>query len=113
MHALDLDPTHAPVSVIGEKDLRRQIDLAVSRALVDPEYATLLLANPTVVLNDHTCPPQQYLSLLSIQAGDLVDFARQAWALFWMSDSFRFDSTANPRNLAPEEHRQLAVLAIP
>jgi hypothetical protein len=102
----------APVSVIGEKELRRQIDRAVSRALVDGEYASLLLADPTMVLEDHTCPPQQYLSLLSIQASDLVDFARQARALFWMSE-FAFASTANRRNLMQEEHRPLTAVATP
>jgi hypothetical protein len=70
-------------SVISEKDLRRHIDRAVSRALVDGEYAELLLHDPTLVLDDLECPGQQYLSLLSIQATTLLDFARQAQALFW------------------------------
>jgi hypothetical protein len=70
-------------SVISEKDLRRQIDRSVSRALVDGEYAQLLLSDPTLVLEDRDCPGQQYLSLLSIQASTLLDFARQAQALFW------------------------------
>ncbi len=69
--------------VIGGKELRRHIDRAVSRALVDREYARLLLSDPTVVLEDHGCAPQQYLSLLSIQATTMLDFARQAQALFW------------------------------
>jgi len=69
--------------VIGGKQLRRHIDRAVSRALVDSEYARLLLSDPTVVLEDHACPPQDYLSLLSIQADTVLDFARQAQALFW------------------------------
>ena len=64
--------------VISDKELRRHIDRSVSRALVDGEYARLLLTDPTVVLEDHECPPQQYLSLLSIQADTLLDFARQA-----------------------------------
>jgi hypothetical protein len=70
-------------SVMSEKDLRRQIDRSVCRALVDSEYARLLLADPTVVLEDHDCAPQLYLSLLSIQASTLLDFSRQAQALFW------------------------------
>jgi hypothetical protein len=72
------------VSVIGEKDLRRQIDRSVSRALVDRDFASLLLTDPTVVLEDHGCPPQQYRSLRNIQATDLLDFARQAQSLFWI-----------------------------
>ncbi|MDQ6672933.1 MAG: hypothetical protein M3069_19695 [Chloroflexota bacterium] len=73
-------------SVISEKDLRRQIDLSVSRALVDRAYAKLLLADPTVVLGEGGCPPQQYLSLRSIEATTLHDFATQARALFWALD---------------------------
>ncbi len=48
------------LSAIGEKALRRQIDRSVTRALVDPDYATLLLTDPTVALEDHGCSPQQY-----------------------------------------------------
>jgi hypothetical protein len=78
-----LDTKPCSVTVIGEKDLRRQIDRSVSRALVDGEYARLLLTDPTVVLEDRGCPPQQYKSLRSIHAGNLLDFAQQAQALFW------------------------------
>jgi hypothetical protein len=74
-------------SVMSDKDLRRQIDRSVCRALVDGEFARLLLTDPTVILEDHDCAPQQYLSLLSIQADTLFEFARQAQALFWAMDS--------------------------
>lgn len=69
---------------INEKELRRQIDRSVGRALVDREYAQLLLTDPTVALDEQGCPPQQYKTLRSIRATDLVDFARQAQALFWI-----------------------------
>ena len=72
-------------SVMSDRGLRRQIDRSLSRALVDGEYARLLLSTPTVVLEEHGCAPQHYLSLLSIQATTLLDFARQAQALFWTS----------------------------
>jgi len=78
-----LEVDQAGRSVISEKNLRRHIDRAVSRALVDGEYAQLLLSDPTVVLEDQECSGQPYLSLLSIQATTLLDFARQAQALFW------------------------------
>jgi hypothetical protein len=80
--------TEQPVSLpsFTEKDLRRQIDRSVSRALVDREFAQLLLNDPAVVLEDHGCPPQQYRSLRGICATDLVDFARQAQQLFWIAD---------------------------
>ena len=77
----------APARLIGERDLRRQIDRSVSRALVDGEYARLLLTDPTVALDDHGCPPQQFKSLRSIEATDLLDFARQAQQLFWIVES--------------------------
>lgn len=104
---------HAPTqgSMLGEKDLRRQIDRAVSRALVDGEYASILLADPTVLLEDHGCPPQQHLSLLSIHATDLVDFARQAQALFWLAESIPFRPSSNLRQLNQEEQRPLAAVA--
>ncbi len=99
-------------SVIGEKDLRRQIDRAVSRALVDRDYASLLLADPTIVLEDYGCPPQQYLSLLSIDASDLVDFARQAQALFWIAEPLTVDPHLALRHLfQKEEQRPLAAAA--
>jgi hypothetical protein len=74
---------------MGEKDLRRQIDRSVSRALVDGDYARLLLSNPTVVLEDRGCPPQQYRWLSSIDASSLHDFARQAQKLFWAVEPAR------------------------
>src|SRR5260370_14437373 len=72
------------VSELSEKELRRQIDHAVSRALFDRDYASELLADPTIALEDHGCLPQQYLSLRGIQASDVVDFAHQARARFWI-----------------------------
>jgi hypothetical protein len=74
------------LSVFSDKDLRRQIDRSVSRALLDGEYARLLLTDPTVVLEDRGCPPQQYKSLRSIRASSLREFARQAQTLFWAVD---------------------------
>src|SRR5437016_4933787 len=92
----------APVSMITEKDLRRQIDRALSRALFDREYATVLLADPTVALEDHGCPPQQYLSLRGIQARDLVEFAHEARARFWIEPAPR---QLTLRDLNQEEQR--------
>jgi hypothetical protein len=97
--------------MVSEKGLRRQIDRAVSRALVDDKFANLLLADPTVVLEDRGCPPQQYLSLRSIHASDLVDFARQAQALFWDAAQLPFDPSLALRRLNQEEQRPLAVAA--
>lgn len=78
-----LDST-VPLTLSAEKWLRRQIDRSVSRALVDREYATLLLSDPTVALEERGCSPQQFKSLRGIQATNLADFARQAQALFWL-----------------------------
>ena len=102
--AVEMLDTQAPaaISQISEKELRRQINRSVSRALVDREYARLLLADPTVVLEDRGCPPQQYRSLQTINAGSLLDFARQARRLFWA-----VDATPVPQ----EDQRPLAAAA--
>jgi hypothetical protein len=89
-------------NVMSEKDLRRQIDRSVSRALVDREYAQLLLTDPAVALEDHGCPPQQFKSLRNIRATDLVDFARQAQQLFWIFE---------PQATTHEEQPPLAAAA--
>ena len=71
------------LAAVGERELRRQIDCSLSRALVDREFAEHLLADPTVALDNRGCTPQQYLELRSIRAGNITDFARQAVNLFW------------------------------
>ena len=80
--------TERPMSLpsISEKDLRRQIDRSVARALVDREFQQLLLSDPSLALDNHGCPPQHYRSLRGIRATDLVDFAKQAQQLFWIVD---------------------------
>jgi len=95
----------ASPSVMSERDLRRHIDRSVARALVDSDYARVLLRDPTVVLEDLDCPPQQFLSLLSIQASDLLDFARQAQALFWAFER------SNAQALVDEDAVPLAATA--
>jgi hypothetical protein len=79
------DPKTPTPSATGERDLRRRIDSSVSRALFDREYAELLLADPTILLDDRGCTPQQFLELRGIRARDIKDFACQAEALFWLS----------------------------
>jgi hypothetical protein len=91
-----LDTLPSTPSVIGERDLRRQINRSVSRALVDGDYARLLLTDPTVVLEDRGCTPQQRKTLGSINASNLLDFARQAQGLFWAVDPLSFRNT-NPQ----------------
>ena len=75
----------AAPSARSETEVRRQIDLAIGRAVVDPEFAALLLADPTVALGGTGCSPQQHLELRGIRAATVGDFARQAEALFWPS----------------------------
>jgi hypothetical protein len=72
-----------------EAQLRRQIDSSVARALFDRDYAGLLLADPTILLEDQGCTPQQFLELREIRANDIKDFACQAEALFWPSVALR------------------------
>ena len=88
-------------SALAELELRRQIDRSVARALVDSDFARLLLADPTLLLdNDHGCSPQQYLDLRSIHAETLTDFARQAQALFWIDRPARRQEDELPRAAA-------------
>lgn len=77
--------TSSHPSATGERELRQQIDRSVSRALFDKEFESLLLADPSVVLGDDGCTPQQRRDLRNIRASDLLEFARQAQALFWPS----------------------------
>jgi len=81
-----LENEHAVPTPLAEQALRRQIDRSVSRALADTDFASRLLSNPALVLEDRGCPPYQLRSLLSIRATSLTDFARQAQALFWVAD---------------------------
>ena len=101
-----LDQAPTTVSDLSEKDLRRQIDRAVSRALFDRDYAGELLADPSIALEDHGCPPQQYLSLRGIMASDLVDFAHQARARFWIEPLAR-QPRLTLRDLNQDEQRPL------
>jgi hypothetical protein len=69
-----------------------------------------MLSDPTIVLQDHGCAPQQYKSLRSIDAESVHDFARQARALFWTSEPRGIG--ASPRQAAfADDHSQLAVAA--
>jgi len=76
--------TTAPNLILdSERDLRLQIDRSLSRAMFDKDFECMLLADPAVVLGDNGCTPQQQIDLLNIRANSLLDFARQAQALFW------------------------------
>ena len=87
---------HASVSSTAERDLRRQIDISISRALVDDDYARRLLIDPTVAVEDSGCQLQLLKSLSTIQAADLVDFARQAQALFWRVEPTPYSEQQQP-----------------
>ena len=92
-----LAPTTLPgVAEAGERGLRRQINRGLARALVEREYARSLFADPTLLLEDHGCTPQQFLQLRSIRAENLVDFARQTESLFWIDHS---DAQPDPRRV--------------
>ena len=80
-------------ALTSEHVIRRHIDRSVSRALTDETYARQLLADPTLLLEDTGCSPQQYLNLRSIRAESLVDFARQAEALFWVDGAHIFPNS--------------------
>jgi hypothetical protein len=87
----------------GENELRRRIDRSIGRALVDRDYAQLLLTDPTTVLEDRGCALHDYKRLRSIRATNVFDFAVQAQALFWT-----VDPTRDPFN--EEDERPLATV---
>ena len=66
-----------------DRALRQRIDSSLSRALFDRDYERLLLADPTILLGQDGCTPQQFLDLRGIHAHDIREFASQAEALFW------------------------------
>lgn len=103
-------PTDVPHPLVArERELRRQIDRSISRALIDGAYARLLLEDPTLVLGEYGCSPQDYLKLRGIRARDLGDFAVQAEALFWPT----IDTTTTVTSNEPgtQEAVQLAAAA--
>jgi hypothetical protein len=75
-------PTTQPVR---DHELRRLIDRSLGRALFDREYATRLLADPTVALGHSGCTPQQRRDLRNIHARTVVEFAERAHELFWIA----------------------------
>jgi hypothetical protein len=77
------------LAALTEKELLRQIDHSVSRALFDGDFAQALLADPTVAVQETGCAPQEYRKLRQIRASDVEDFARQALALFWPMEPAR------------------------
>jgi hypothetical protein len=89
-------------SALSEQALRRLIDLSVAKALFNPEFASELLANPTVVVDDKGCAPQHYKRLRSIRACNVTDFAQQAEHMFWI---------VGPRPPSKEDHGRLATAA--
>ncbi len=81
-------------ALASERELRARIDRSVSLAMFDQEFARVLLANPVMVLGDGGCTPQQRRDLRTIRANSLVDFARQAEALFWPSAEHTYSEEA-------------------
>jgi aconitate hydratase len=95
----------------SNEEVQETVTSAVHKEMFDREYASLLLSDPTVVLEDRGCPPKQYLSLRSIQANDLVDFARQAQALFWIAEPLAFHPSLDLRHFQYKEQLPLAAVA--
>lgn len=104
-HALvdlvDLIPSSTyPTTAWGEREIQARIDRAVLRGLADAAFARAMLANPSILMEGAGCTPQQYLKLTSIRAGNVVDFARQAEALFWPSRVHRPHALPEARPVA-------------
>jgi hypothetical protein len=58
-----------------KRAVRRRIDLALSRALIDPEYAVALLARPAQTVGVQELGDTSY--------GSLQELAYRARAVFW------------------------------
>jgi hypothetical protein len=95
MHALAV--AHQPEA--NERELRGQIDRSLSRALFDAEFAQQLLSDPGRAV--HGCTPRQHRQLRKIRAHDLVDFAQQAQALFWLGLREDYDYSDEEEVLQP------------
>ena len=76
-----------PRTWMSDKELRRQIDRSITRALVDRDFESRLLSDPTLALGEGGCSPQQFKSVRAVRARDLADFARQVQTLFWFVDA--------------------------
>jgi len=82
MATMTAEPT---MHQVGEYELRRLIDRSVSRAMFDHAFATRMLADPTVVLGETGCTPQQRRDLRTIRARTVLEFAERARELFWLA----------------------------
>jgi hypothetical protein len=67
----------------SEAELRREISIAIWRALADPRFARVLLANPETALGDVRCTPDQRWLLQTIQAPTVRELAAELELLFW------------------------------
>jgi hypothetical protein len=76
-----------------DRDLRQRFDRALSRAVVDPAYAEILLDDPTQPVGSTSISSSDYLELKNIRADSLQDFACQLRAVFWPPD---LDPTVGP-----------------
>ena len=72
-----------------EPELRRQVDRAIGRALVDRTYAAMLLDDPTRALGSVRCAVEHSAEVGRIRASSLHDFAFQLNALFWPTSGGR------------------------
>ena len=79
------DQRAAPAPLIRESGAAAPIDTVSHGRSSIRTTPDLLLSDPTTILGEHDCPPQEYLSLRSINASNLLEFAEQAQALFWGS----------------------------
>jgi hypothetical protein len=66
-----------------ERRIRRQIDRAVGRALVDDGFAARLLAEPALAVDADVCGQAHCRDGCCCRAEDLADFARQMITRFW------------------------------
>lgn len=81
--SLAFDRSRLPPAQDGEAELRRQVDRAIGRALVDRTYAARLLDDPTKMLGRVRDAVEYSTDVGGIGACSLQDLAAQLHALFW------------------------------
>jgi hypothetical protein len=72
----------ARLTAVSDRAVRRQIDLAIGRALTDPAYAAALLDDPSTVLGEIRPTPEQ-AQLGRVRSLSLRELAIELHALFW------------------------------
>ena len=65
------------------RSMRRQLDLAIGRAMIDEAYARQLLTDPLLAVSEVDCTPAQRRSLSTLSSPSIPDLAAAFVCHFW------------------------------